>query len=116
LYQHPKSAFVAEFMGDATLLEGIASDGVVRCGAIELACNAALNGSVKVAVRPHAWQIHPTTGLQGTVTALAYQGGHYELTVKTELATVLVNQSALTTPRVGDVLHIAIARGGYAVV
>jgi iron(III) transport system ATP-binding protein len=116
LYRHPKSAFVAEFMGDATLLDGIASGGVVRCGAIELACDAALNGAVKVAVRPHAWQIHPTTGLQGTVTALAYQGGHYELTVKTELATVLVNQSALTTPQLGDTLYIAIAKVGYAVV
>jgi iron(III) transport system ATP-binding protein len=116
LYQHPKSAFVAEFMGDATLLNGEANGGVVRCGAIELSCDPAINGAVKVAVRPHAWQIADASGLMGTVSAIAYQGGHYELTVQTELATVLVNQSALVTPKMGDVLHIAIAKGGYAVV
>jgi ABC-type Fe3+/spermidine/putrescine transport system ATPase subunit len=88
----------------------------VRCGAIELACDPAIQGAVKVAVRPHAWQIADTSGLMGTVSEIAYQGGHYELTVQTELATVLVNQSALVTPKMGDVLHISIAKGGYAVV
>jgi iron(III) transport system ATP-binding protein len=116
LYQHPQSAFVAQFMGDATLLEGIASEGMVRCGALALPCQPELRGAVKVAVRPHAWQIADTDGLQGTVTALAYQGGHYELTVKTAMATVLVNQSARTLPVIGDMLHLAIAPGGYAIV
>lgn len=116
LYQHPNSAFVAQFMGDATLLAGQAAHGVVRLGDIALPCDPALNGAVQVAVRPHAWQIHPTQGLQGTVTAIAYQGGHYELTVQTALATVLVNQDASTTPARGDVLYIAVAQGGYAVV
>jgi iron(III) transport system ATP-binding protein len=116
LYQHPRSTFVAQFMGDATLLDGTAASGTVRCGDIALPCDAALNGAVHVAVRPHAWRVHPSQGLLGTVTALAYQGGHYELTVQTQLATVLVNQSAQTTPQLGDRLFIEIADGGYAVV
>jgi iron(III) transport system ATP-binding protein len=116
LYQHPNSAFVAQFMGDATLMEGMAASGMVRCDAIELPCDAALSGAVKVAVRPHAWQIHPSLGLKGQVTAIAYQGGHYELTVQTAKVTVLVNQTAHITPKLGDTLHLTIATGGYAVV
>jgi iron(III) transport system ATP-binding protein len=116
LYQHPQNAFVAQFMGDATLLDGAASVGTVRCGEIELKCDPTLSGAVKVAVRPHAWQISDSTGLKGTVIALAYQGGHYELTVKTAMATVLVNQSAHSCPAIGDMLYLDIAVGGYAIV
>ena len=116
LYQHPSSAFVAEFMGDATLIDGVANQGVADCGAIQLPCAAAIHGPVKVAVRPHAWQISSSGGLQGEITAIAYQGGHYELTVQTPLVTILVNQSAAQTPRIGDTLNLSIAAGGYAVV
>ena len=133
LYQHPNSAFVAEFMGDATLLEGVAHGGIVVCeaglSALQLACDPALAGAVKIAVRPHAWRIDDASltdsakGLAGTIMAIAYQGGHYELTMHTALATVLVNQSVQSslqgqsnTPKIGDTLGISIAQGGYAVV
>lgn len=116
LYQQPNSAFVAEFMGDATLIEGVASHGTVDCAAIQLACPAHFTGPVKVAVRPHAWQISVSGGLQGEIIAIAYQGGHYELTVKTPLVTILVNQSAAVSAKMGDTLNLNIAAGGYAVV
>jgi iron(III) transport system ATP-binding protein len=116
LYQHPNSAFVAQFMGDATLLDGVAHGGTVRCDSIDLPCESAMTGAVKVAVRPHAWQIHPSAGLKGHITAIAYQGGHYELTVQTAKITVLVNHTTRDVPQLGDTLYLMIATGGYAVV
>jgi iron(III) transport system ATP-binding protein len=51
LYRHPASAALANFVGDAVFLPGIAADGRVRCALGEFAAGAGA-GAVRVMVRP----------------------------------------------------------------
>jgi ABC-type Fe3+/spermidine/putrescine transport system ATPase subunit len=60
-YEPPESAFVAGFMGEAMLFEGIAeAAGRVRVGPLVVQARRPVRaGAVKVAVRPEAWQVGP---------------------------------------------------------
>jgi iron(III) transport system ATP-binding protein len=108
LYEQPESAFVAGFMGEAMLFEGIAgAAGWVRVGA------------VKVAVRPEAWQVGPLADgmLPGTPAKLAYLGSHQELTVATELGRTLGGTPAADRDgRVGERLGLTLAAHCVSVV
>ena len=120
LYQHPDSAFVAEFMGDATLLDGVNQGTSIACAGLSIPTPPHITATqVKVAVRPHAWRIaaEGQTGLTGTVVSRAYQGSHTELGVETAAGKILVNQASTQAPlERGSAITITIADGGYAVV
>ncbi|MGQ0708979.1 MAG: ABC transporter ATP-binding protein [Rhodoferax sp.] len=105
LYEHPRSDFVAGFMGEAMLFDGV-NDGLgrSRLGPLQLPAPAALAaGPVKVAVRPEAWQIGAASaqGLAARVRKRAYLGGYMEYTLETELGDIFV-----VSPHVRQMLEL----------
>ena len=94
LYDHPQTAFVAGFMGEAMLFDGVAAvDGTVRLGPLLVQADRSVcAGPVKIAVRPEAWQVGaPGSGpLDGTLVKSSYLGSVRELTVATALGEVFV--------------------------
>jgi iron(III) transport system ATP-binding protein len=85
LYAHPSSRWVAEFVGDADVLPGTASGGVVDCELGRFATDASLTGAVDVVVRPEALTLAAldgddrcgatrTGGVRATVVGRSFYG------------------------------------------
>jgi iron(III) transport system ATP-binding protein len=94
LYNAPASRFVADFMGDANLLEATVGEhrvatAEVRLGplSLQLPHRGIPAGPAALAVRPHAVKLATesagTGGIEGRVTKAAYLGDHMEYTVRT---------------------------------
>jgi iron(III) transport system ATP-binding protein len=94
LYEQPNSEFVAGFMGEAMLFDGI-GDGAGRAllGALQIPTPRSLAaGPVKIAVRPEAWVIAPATdsGLAARVLKRTYLGSIMEYTLASALGDIFV--------------------------
>jgi len=137
LYEHPQTAFVAGFMGEAMLFDGSAhADGSVTLGPLSLRPRAALTpGAVKVAVRPEAWQVvgvksgaqstpqsapHSETSadsLIGILVKQAYLGSFQELSLNTVLGEIFVVSPDVSQRwQLGDELVLRLADKGVSVV
>jgi iron(III) transport system ATP-binding protein len=121
LYERPGSEFVAGFMGEAMLFDGLSlPDGSVQLGPITLPRERALAaGKVKVAVRPEAWELLPAGAgeLAGTVAKSAYLGSFREYTVSTELGEIfVVSPDLLRVWQPGEALSLRLAGHGLSVV
>ena len=87
VYNEPKNAFVADFIGESNILDGVMlSDYSVRFSGAEFRCVDAGFGSrepVDVVVRPEDVDIvTPEKGmLRGVVTSVTFMGVHYEVIV-----------------------------------
>ncbi len=93
LYERPRNAFVASFMGEALLFKALGDGGnQVRIGDFSMTLNEPCPaGPVEIAVRPQAWVVSESgPGLSGRVLTKAYLGGYQELTVQTELGDIMV--------------------------
>jgi iron(III) transport system ATP-binding protein len=93
LYEHPRSEFVAGFMGEAMLFPGRMDAGRNVCvGPLRFKPDSDVpEGNVKVAVRPEAWLIGPPgSGMEGRLKKAAYLGSTYEYTFDTELGPIFV--------------------------
>jgi iron(III) transport system ATP-binding protein len=93
LYEHPRSEFVAGFMGEAMLFPGRVDAGQHVClGPLRFKPDSDMpQGQVKVAVRPEAWLIGPPgSGMEGRLKKAAYLGSTYEYTFETELGPIFV--------------------------
>ncbi|QTL06236.1 ABC transporter ATP-binding protein [Aquabacter sp. L1I39] len=102
IYEHPKTAFVAGFVGRINRLSGTASGGLAQVAGITVS-SAGFDGPVDVMVRPHRISLSPhgvmvpdanAHRLSGTVARSTFAGDilEYEVdvggvTVKTEAAT-----------------------------
>jgi iron(III) transport system ATP-binding protein len=93
LYEAPVDLFVADFIGDANILDGeiIGQTGTiarVRVGAIEIgaACHKPAAGTVKLVIRPDAITVSTARpnapALHGRVIKAAYIGNHMEYSVE----------------------------------
>ena len=121
LYENPKTEFVAGFMGEAVLLDGVCeAQGSVRLGPLTLAtAQRVVTGPVKVAIRPEAWAVHDGhgQGLLGTVSKAAYLGSFQELTVDTSLGEIfVVSSDAQGSWGRGDAVTLQLAERGVSVV
>ncbi len=120
MYERPQSEFVAGFMGEAMLFPAtVRDDGAVLLGRLTLfPKNVGTKGSVKVAVRPEAWQILPSgEGLEGRLIKSAYLGSFYEYTFDTELGQVFVVSPDLSSPLlIGAQVGLGLAEHGVSVV
>jgi iron(III) transport system ATP-binding protein len=125
LYEHPRSEFVAGFMGEAMLFEGRSlADRMVQLGPLRVAPRQPVApGPVKVAVRPEAWRLSAgaavpgAPGLAGTVRKCAYLGSFQEVTLDTELGSIFVVSPELETPwQVGQSAWLSLAGHGLSVV
>ena len=120
LYERPQTEFVAGFMGEAMLFDGLAhAGGSVTLGPITLHRPHQAAGKVKVAVRPEAWQV--MAAAQGTLPAVltkrAYLGNAYEYTFETELGAIFVLSADVEhVHAVGDALSLSLAGHGLSVV
>ena len=98
LYESPRTAFVASFLGVSNLLEGtaVADDRVKLSDGTEVQCPREVlrgrDGTVQVGVRPEKLRIggEATNSLSGTVTESAYIGVSTQYIVETAAGPVAV--------------------------
>ena len=87
IYNEPKNAFVADFIGESNILDGIMrADRVVEFFGRRFACvdeGFAKDEAVDVVIRPEDVDIVPADGghLCGTVTSVTFKGVHYDIIV-----------------------------------
>lgn len=120
IYNEPKNAFVADFIGESNIFTGIMTDKLkVRfCGA-EFACvdDVEHGRLVEIVVRPEDVEITtPENGaITGTVTSVVFKGVHYEITVESGKNEIVIQstKTAAVGSQVGlnvepDGIHIMI--------
>ena len=87
IYNEPKNAFVADFIGESNIIDGtMPEDGVVRMYGKKFRCldgGFAPNEPVDVVIRPEDIDIVPEAEgqLTGTVTEVTFKGVHYDTIV-----------------------------------
>ena len=87
IYNEPKNAFVADFIGDSNIIDGVmVSDGVVKMYGHKFPCvdkGFAPNEPVDVVIRPEDIDIVPEAQgqLVGTITDVTFKGIHYDIIV-----------------------------------
>jgi spermidine/putrescine transport system ATP-binding protein len=112
LYERPRTAFVAGFLGTSNLIAGtIESPGTVRLGngtVVQADSNGAA-GAVRIGVRPEKIRLDESGGenrLDGTVRETAYVGVATQVIVDTAVGALTVFQqnadSAASIPSVGS--------------
>ena len=109
LYEQPASLFVADFIGDANLIDAALIEergerALVRLGEVDLDLprRGAKKGPIKLAVRSEGVTLHGTRpagpALAGRVTKASYLGKHLEYTVETALGALFVIDHLQTHP------------------
>ena len=87
IYNEPKNAFVADFIGESNILDGVMlEDYVVKFFGRKFQCvdkGFAPNEPVDVVIRPEDIDIVPPEKgqLKGTVTSVTFKGVHYEIEI-----------------------------------
>ncbi|MBE6994115.1 MAG: ABC transporter ATP-binding protein [Ruminococcaceae bacterium] len=108
IYNEPKNAFVADFIGESNILDGVMNKDylVTFCGR-QFECldkGFAPDENVDVVVRPEDFELLPPDDervqMVGTVKSVIFMGVHYEIMVETEHFTWMI-QSIYET-HVGD--------------
>jgi iron(III) transport system ATP-binding protein len=124
LYEEPASLFVADFIGDANLIDvevrpfdGELADVAVGKITLRLRRRGVGAGPAKIAVRPESLLFRADGGLAGTIAKAAYLGTHMEYTVRTEHGDLFVIERATPTLRaVGTSVSLAFAERGVTLV
>jgi len=121
LYERPRDAFVAGFMGEANRVRGTlrrvdAAIGEITLGplVLRLPHRGLSEGVVDVAIRPEAITLGDNgSGLAGTVRKVAYLGGLMEYTIETAIGPLFVIDMAVARPRtVGSAVGVKLADHG----
>lgn len=104
LYERPASAFVADFIGDANLIEGRIADGMFRAAHVALPV-AAEEGAVTATIRPERIRLSP--GGAARILSASYLGSRMEYVVKDEELEFLVSRP-ISEPRMaaGDAVTL----------
>ena len=124
LYEEPASLFVADFIGDANLIDVAARpiDGElaeVSAGPLTLRLRrrGVDAGPAKIAVRPESLLFRADGGLAGTIAKAAYLGTHMEYTVQTALGDLFViERSAPALREIGAKVALGFAERGVTLV
>ena len=112
IYNEPKNAFVADFIGESNILDGIMKeDFTVEFHGIKFQCvdkGFKHNEPVDVVIRPEDIDVvAPENGmLQGTVTSVTFKGVHYEIIVDIDNFKWMIQTTEKS--EVGDVIGISI--------
>ncbi len=107
LYERPSNVFVADFIGDANLVdaevrrvEGETATVSIGTIEIELPARDMAPGPAKVAIRPESVRLSdPGNGLAGQILKAAYLGDHLEYTVTTPVGELFVIDHSVVAPR-----------------
>ena len=87
VYNEPRNAFVADFIGESNILDGVMIDDLsVRFAGHSFSCldsGFAKNEPVDVVIRPEDVDVVPVERgmLTGKITALTFKGDYYEIIV-----------------------------------
>lgn len=94
LYDRPNSPFVADFIGDANLVDGTVTAGQFTAGDLRLAVKG-VSGSARVSIRPEriAFGSGSNEGaVQGEVLSATYLGSRMEYVIATGFTQLLVSR------------------------
>ncbi len=126
LYEQPRDAFVAGFMGDANRVRGVivrrdATRADVTLGPVMLSLphGGATDGECEVAIRPEAIELQPdgNAPLSATVKKASYLGQLMEYTLDTPIGSLFVISTAVDRPlAVGASVGVALANHGVVVI
>jgi len=104
IYNEPANAFVADFIGEANILNGVMlEDRRVKIGGAEFPCvdkGFGKNRPVDVVIRPEDVEIVKPQGarLSGTVTDTVFKGVHYEMSVSVNGCMWLIHNTKSVEP------------------
>ena len=104
IYKEPKNAFVADFIGDSNIVDGVMHrDFLVSFSGVEFPCvdrGFAREQSVQVVVRPEDIEVvAPVEGqLVGVVNDVIFKGVHFEMHVECEGREWLIHSTRACTP------------------
>jgi iron(III) transport system ATP-binding protein len=125
LYEEPANLFVADFIGDANIVQAELTEArgeraLVRLGplTLDLARRGAPVGPVRLAIRPDALSFAPSEAetLEGTVAKAAYLGRQRDYTVSTPVGPVFMVDAGRSEGRaIGQPVHLALDRAGIVV-
>lgn len=101
IYENPASRFVANFIGEANLVDAEVealtdTEATIRFGdlSLKLPRHHPAEGDKQVAIRPEAVRVHAATngaeGLPGTITKAVYLGNHIEYNIDTDIGDLFV--------------------------
>jgi iron(III) transport system ATP-binding protein len=126
LYEQPRDAFVAGFMGDANRVHGVIArrDSMradVTLGPVTLSLphGGAPDGECEVAIRPEAIELRHDghAPLSATVKKAFYLGQLMEYTLDTPIGDLFVISTAVDRPlAVGAAVGVALANHGVVVI
>jgi iron(III) transport system ATP-binding protein len=125
LYAHPKTVFVASFMGEANTVKGtveaVSGDSakVSLTGLkLDLPSNGLGAGAVDVVIRPESVLIGKAgKGIAGKIAKSTYMGAHSEYTVATALGDLFViAPDRLNRRKTGETVGITLADDGVILV
>ena len=126
LYEQPRDAFVAGFMGDANRVRGVivrrdATRADVKLGPVMLSLphGGAADGECEVAIRPEAIELRPDgdAPISATVKKASYLGQLMEYTLDTPIGPLFVISTAVDRPlAVGASVGVALANHGVVVI
>uniref|UniRef100_A0A9E8CME6 ABC transporter ATP-binding protein n=1 Tax=Bosea sp. NBC_00436 TaxID=2969620 RepID=A0A9E8CME6_9HYPH len=91
LYERPRTAFVASFVGRTNRLASVAKDGAVEIAGQRIAAPAGLSGPVEVMIRPHRIAFAPAgEGIPGTIAKAIFAGDilQYDVDVAGQIISV----------------------------
>lgn len=112
IYNEPENAFVADFIGESNILDGIMKEDFrVRLDGVDFTCldkGFAKNEPVDVVIRPEDVDIVPVEKgmLTGVVTQVTFRGVHYEIIIDVENFKWMVQTT--DESKVGDVVGLFI--------
>lgn len=101
IYNEPENAFVADFIGESNILDGIMKkDLLVHFAGRDFPCvdsGFADNEPIDVVVRPEDIKIVPADAgmLRGTVETVTFKGVHYEMLIREDHFTWMVHSTAM---------------------
>ena len=104
IYNEPKNAFVARFIGDSNIVDGVMlKDFLVNFGGHDLTCvdrGFKVNATVQVVIRPEDVQIvPPSVGmLTGLVREVIFKGVHFEMHVDVEGYEWIIHSTQASQP------------------
>ena len=85
IYNEPENAFVADFIGESNILDGVMlADCRAKFAGREFVCvdsGFAKNEPVDIVIRPEDVDIVPEGQLEGTITSVTFRGVHFEIIV-----------------------------------
>ena len=117
LYERPNSSFIADFIGDANLIDcevvqanGDTADIMVAGQKLNVPNTDRPKGGARIVIRPHQIHLRPRTadeGFDGVISYAAYLGNQVQYTVDGELGQLFVISNTTANPlAMGDSVSI----------